>query len=67
VRGEVERVLVANSDLFTWSLVGMPNIDPDFMCHKLALLPQSKPVTQRKRKQWEERRATVELEVVQLT
>jgi len=33
---------MANADLFKWSLANMINIDLDFMCHKLALLPPSK-------------------------
>jgi len=45
----------------------MLGIDPDFMCHKLAILPQARPVTQRKRKLEEERRSAMELEVSQLT
>jgi len=36
------------------------------MCHRLGLLPQAKPVAQRKRKMEEERRTTVESEVSQL-
>jgi len=41
----------------------MPGIDPDFMFHKLPILPQAKPVTQRKRKLREERRVAVKQEV----
>jgi len=44
VKDEVERVLIANSDLFAWSPANMPGIDPDFMCHKLTLLPQTRPI-----------------------
>jgi len=45
----------------------MSGIDLDFMCHKLALLPQAKPIAQRKRKLEEERQVAVELEISQLT
>jgi len=66
VRAEIERVLTTNADLFAWSPVDMPGIDLDFMCHKLALLPQAKLIAQRKRKLGDEQRATVESEVSQL-
>jgi len=65
-RIEIERVLLANADLFAWSLADMSGIDPDFMCHQLALLLQAKPVAQRKRKMGEERRTAVESEVSHL-
>lgn len=45
VRSRIKKVLTTNSDLFSWSLADMPGIDPDFMCHKLALLPQARPMT----------------------
>ena len=54
IRTKIERVLLANADLFAWSPADMPGIDPDFMCHKLALLPQAKPIEQRKRNIGEE-------------
>jgi len=66
VRDSIEAVLKANSDLFAWSPANMPGIDPDFMCHKLSLLSQARPVAQRKRKLGEERRVAVEAEVKQL-
>jgi len=65
VREELERVLLANADLFAWSPEDMSGIDPDFMCHRLALLPQVKPVPQRKRKMGEKRRTAIESEVSQ--
>jgi len=66
VREGIERVLAANADLFAWNPADMLGIDPKFMCHKLALLPQARPVSQRKRKLGDERRTTVEIEVAQL-
>jgi len=67
VRESIKQVLMANSDLFAWSPADMPGIDPNFMCHKLALLPQAKPVSQSKRKLRDQRRVVVEMEVAQLT
>jgi len=66
VRDELVRVIVRNADLFTWSPADMPGIDPDFMCHRLALLPKAAPVSERKRKLEEEQRAAVKVEVTQL-
>ena len=66
VRDKLVRVIVKNSNLFAWSPADMPEIDPDFMCHKLALLPIAAPISQQKRKLGEERQAAVEVEVAQL-
>jgi len=41
----------------------MPDIDLDFICHKLAMLPQARLVSERKRKLGDERRVAVEIEV----
>ena len=48
LKNEIERVIIANDDLFAWSPAHMPGIDPDFICHKLAILPQAKLAAQRK-------------------
>ncbi|RDY11317.1 Retrovirus-related Pol polyprotein from transposon 17.6, partial [Mucuna pruriens] len=47
--------LKANHDVFTWSAQDMPGVDPDFMCHRLSIEQGAKPVTQKKRKQGEEK------------
>ena len=59
-------MIVANVDLFTWNPSDMPNINPDFMCHKLVILPQAKPIIKGKQNFDEESRATVAQEVNQL-
>jgi len=66
VREDVERVLVGTLDISTWIPADMPGINLDFMCHKLALLPQAKPILQRKRKPGDERREAMKIEVVEL-
>ena len=38
----VNRVLEANADLFAWSMSDMPEIDPEFHWHKLALFPEAR-------------------------
>jgi len=45
LRNEIECVIIVYVDLFIWSPTDMPSIDPDFMCHKLVILPQAKSVT----------------------
>jgi len=44
----------------------MPGIDPNVVCHHLAVNPAVKPVVQRKHKLGEERRNTVDKEVKKL-
>jgi len=38
LRKEIERVLTNNAGFFAWSPTKMLGIDPNFMCHKLAIL-----------------------------
>ncbi|XP_020972873.1 uncharacterized protein LOC107632634 [Arachis ipaensis] len=40
----------ANGDLFAWTPVDMPGIDPQLMLHHLAVKAEAKPVAQRRRK-----------------
>nr|KYP38440.1 Transposon Ty3-G Gag-Pol polyprotein [Cajanus cajan] len=44
----------------------MPGIDPNFLCHKLSVCREAKPVAQQKRKMGEERKKAVEAEVSKL-
>jgi len=41
----------------------MPEIDHDFICYQLTILPQAKLVAQRKHKVEEERRLTMDQEI----
>ncbi|XP_072076564.1 uncharacterized protein [Arachis hypogaea] len=54
--------LKSNSNLFAWTPADMPGIDPNFICHKLAVNPNARPVRQKKRNLGIERKnaATVE-------
>ncbi|RDY11650.1 hypothetical protein CR513_03640, partial [Mucuna pruriens] len=47
--------LAKNSDVFAWTLDDMLSIDPSFMCHRLWVTPGVRLVTQKKRKQGEEK------------
>jgi hypothetical protein len=44
----------------------MPGIDESIITHKLAIFPKAKPVSQRKRKQGDERRTAIDEEVAKL-
>ncbi|GAU27362.1 hypothetical protein TSUD_55150 [Trifolium subterraneum] len=64
--GEKEKIieiLRKNVDLFAWKPSDMPGIDETIITHKLAIAPNSKPVSQRKRKVGEERRTAIDEEV----
>jgi len=47
IRKKIKEVLFQNTNLFASTLADMADINPDFMCHQLAILPQAKPVAQR--------------------
>lgn len=44
----------------------MAGIDPDFWCHKLAILMEASPIAQKKSKLGEERRIVVQKEIEKL-
>jgi len=48
LKSGIKEVLQRNVDLFAWSPTDMPNINLEFTCHKLALQPEAKPITQQK-------------------
>lgn len=58
-REDLTSYLLKNKDLFAWTLSNMPGIDPSFICHKLAVDFQTKPVAQRRRKIGVERQEAV--------
>ena len=58
-RRQISGVIEKNMDAFAWSASNMPGIDPDFLCHCLAMDPQVRPVRQRRRKFNEERRQVI--------
>ena len=43
-RRQVAGVIERHLDAFAWSASDMPGIDPDFLCHRLAMDPQVRPV-----------------------
>ncbi|MCH81899.1 hypothetical protein A2U01_0002693 [Trifolium medium] len=65
-KDKIISILKRNVDLFTWKPSDMPGIDESIITHKLAISPNSKPVSQRKRKVREERRTVIDEEVAKL-
>ena len=59
-------LLAENMDLFAWSAKDVPGIDPEFICHKLALNPNVKPIVQMKRKMGDEKSKAVKVETQKL-
>ncbi|RDX75345.1 hypothetical protein CR513_44782, partial [Mucuna pruriens] len=45
VEEQLVRLLSENQDVFAWTARDMPEIDPDFLCHKLSLNPRAYPVS----------------------
>jgi len=41
---QIAKVISRHLDAFAWSASDMPGIDPDFLCHRLAMDPQVRPI-----------------------
>nr|KYP59710.1 Retrovirus-related Pol polyprotein from transposon 17.6 [Cajanus cajan] len=59
-------VLKSNVSAFAWSASDMPGIDPDFLCHRLMVDPNAKPVIQKRRKFGEDKRKAIAEETKKL-
>lgn len=55
-----------NTDVFAWFPKDMKGIDPNFICHKLAINPKIRPVAQWKRRLGEDKREAVKEEADKL-
>ncbi|RDX67679.1 hypothetical protein CR513_53410, partial [Mucuna pruriens] len=55
-----------NRDVFAWSPADMPRVDPEFICHQLSIYPSFRPVTQRRRQLWKEKRKVAREETKKL-
>nr|KYP75309.1 Transposon Ty3-I Gag-Pol polyprotein [Cajanus cajan] len=62
----VKCVVRDNRDLFAWTASDMPGIDPTFLCHRLAVCRDARPVAQKKRKMGDEKRKAANAEVKKL-
>ena len=47
---QLEACLKENVDLFAWSAIEMPRLDPEIACHHLTIDPALKAVAQHRRK-----------------
>jgi len=63
---QIAKVISRHLDAFAWAASDMPGIDPDFLCHRLAMNPQVRPVRQRRRKFNEEKRQAIKEETQKL-
>jgi len=63
---QIAEVITRHLDAFAWSASDMPDIDPDFLCHRLTMDPQVQPVLQRRRKFNKERRQVIKEEMRKL-
>nr|KYP43116.1 Retrovirus-related Pol polyprotein from transposon 17.6 [Cajanus cajan] len=63
---QVKRAVRDNKDLFAWTASDMPGIDPNFLCHRLAICRDARPVAQKKRKMGDEKRKAANAEVQKL-
>jgi len=59
-------VIEKHMGAFAWSASNMPGIDPDFLCHRLSMDPNVRPVRQRRRKFNEEKRKVIHDEAQKL-
>ena len=41
---QIVEVIARHLDAFAWSASDMPGIDPDFLCHRLTMDPQVRPI-----------------------
>jgi len=63
---QIVEVIARHLEAFAWSASDMPGIEPDFLCHRLTMDPQVRPVRQRRRKFNEERRQVIKEETKKL-
>jgi len=63
---QIAQVISRHLDAFAWSASEMLGIDPDFLCHRLAMDSQARPIRQRRRKFNEEKRQAIKEETQKL-
>nr|XP_025703765.1 uncharacterized protein LOC112805620 [Arachis hypogaea] len=65
-KADLVTIIQTNADLFAWTPADIPGIDPNFICHKLAVNPNAQPIQQKKRNLGDERRKAAEVETKKL-
>ena len=63
---KMREVLQRNADLFAWSAIDMPGIDPRVASHKLSIFREAQPVGQKRRKMGGEKKEATKAEVQKL-
>jgi len=63
---QIAKVISRHLDAFAWSSSYMSGIDPNFLCHRLAMDPQVRPIRQRRRTFNEEKRQAIKDETQKL-
>jgi hypothetical protein len=58
------RLRIENRDVFAWSVYEAPGVSPDLACHTLNIIPNHRPVAQKRRK-LAPKRANIVLEEVE--
>ena len=65
-RKQIKACLRENIDLFMWSAMEMPGLDPEVACHQLAINPAARAVVQYRRMQSPEKTEAAEKAVKDL-
>ena len=60
IKGRLIKLLKLNTDLLSWVCSDMPGVNPEFVCHRLAIKSGCIPVSQKKRKMGPKRTTTIE-------
>jgi len=63
---QIVGVIARHLNAFAWFVSDMPDIDPNFLCHRLTMEMKVKPVIQRRRKFNDERRLVIREEIQKL-
>jgi len=66
MQDQIVEVIARHMNAFSWSSTNMPDIDLDFLCHRLTMDKKVRPVIQRKRKLNKERCLVVKEETQKL-
>ena len=63
---QIAEVISKHLDAFAWAASDMPGINSDFLCHRLAMDHQVRPIRRRRRKFNEEKRQKIKEETQKL-
>jgi len=66
MQDQIAEVIARYLNAFAWTASDMPEIDPDFLCHRLTMDEKVRQVIQRRRKFNEKRRLVIKEETQKL-